>query len=60
MAEPNDRRDDRQAGDQGAEEHPGAHGEKVRVPESPEQPRRDQPPIGNGGVNQPAAFPPHN
>ena len=47
---------DRQAGEQ----HPGAAGEKVRVPENPEQPRRDEAPIGNGGVNQPAAFPPHN
>jgi hypothetical protein len=54
--EHDDRRDDRQAGEQ----HPGADGEKVRVPENPDQPRRDQPPIGNGGVNQPAAFPPHH
>jgi hypothetical protein len=51
-----DRREDRQAGEQ----HPGSEGEKVRVPENPEQPRRDRPPIGNGGTNEPAAFPPHN
>jgi hypothetical protein len=50
-----DRRRERKS----SEEHPGAHGEKVRVPENPEQPRRDAP-IGNGGTNDPAAFPPHN
>jgi hypothetical protein len=44
---------------QADEQHPGAQGDKLRVPENPEQPRRDEP-IGNGGVNQPAAFPPHN
>ncbi len=55
MAEKNDPRTrDRKAG-----EHPGKRGEKVRVPESPEQPRKDRP-IGNGGVDEPAAFPPHD
>lgn len=50
---------DRQRDRKTSDEHPGARGEKVRVPENPEQPRRDAP-LGNGGTNEPAAFPPHN
>jgi hypothetical protein len=34
--------------------------EKKRVPAEPIPQRRDEAPIGNGGTNEPAAFPPHN
>jgi hypothetical protein len=50
---------DRQRDRKTSDEHPGTRGEKVRVPENPEQSRPDAP-IGNGGTNDPAAFPPHN
>jgi hypothetical protein len=34
--------------------------DKVRVPAEPVEQRPGEPPIGNGGANEPAAFPPHN
>lgn len=42
----------------------GAEGErderKIRVPAEPVPQRPGETPIGNGGTNEPAAFPPHN
>ncbi|HYG66463.1 MAG TPA: hypothetical protein VD838_02340 [Anaeromyxobacteraceae bacterium] len=34
--------------------------DKVRVPAEPVEQRPGERPIGNGGTNDPAAFPPHN
>ncbi len=34
--------------------------EKRRVPAEPIPQRPDETPVGNGGTNDPAAFPPHN
>jgi hypothetical protein len=38
----------------------GNEDEKVRIPAEPIAQRPDEPPIGNGGTDEPAAFPPHN
>jgi hypothetical protein len=58
------RRDEREQRDEqrerkSSEEHPGAEGEKLRVPADVRQ-EPGQAPLGNGGTNEPAAFPDHN
>jgi hypothetical protein len=45
------------------EKHPGAppDNEKRRISEDPRpENEAERQPIGNGGTNEPAAFPPHN
>jgi hypothetical protein len=39
---------------------PDVEKEKQRIPAEPIPQRPGEPPIGNGGTDEPAAFPPHN
>jgi hypothetical protein len=60
------RRDDELPEDQAKERGASPEGErereqdKLRVPAEPIPQRPGERPIGNGGTNDPAAFPPHN
>jgi hypothetical protein len=55
-------RDDQLPEDQPKERgaSPDRDKDKLRVPAEPIEQRPGERPIGNGGTNDPAAFPPHN
>lgn len=59
MTDPRQDRDDSEQDAPRIAEDPGDP-RKIRVPAEPIPQRPGEEPIGNGGTDQPAAFPPHN
>jgi hypothetical protein len=58
MAHPNPDDQDRPAEREGREDD--RERDKLRIPAEPFPQRPGERPIGNGGTDDPAAFPPHN